>query len=384
MIRNLNQMNFHEYGTILTERPLGEKGMISEDNSVVLDVMEREADIYLLESDTWISRNRGKVVISVSLDGKRFRHFVLDRPVCVRAGVFVSLNSIFTDGAISYSTRKPVEPIGKRPIGDFSIPAQLQIDNMYTFFYEEREKGFVFSGESHPALELLYVDQGSLHVVIDGKEHCLQQGEMIIVGENQWHTLFSNIDVAPRFISLMFGLTLGDVRPLLNRKLAAPQSIVTMLQRMNQEQKTMDPFSNDIIIAHLHMLLLLLLREQAAPTTRKLQTSNSIHSENEIIRQAQQYVSAHIREKLSVPLVAKHVDVSPSYLTALFHKNLQISPGEYIRRTKLQESKQMIREKNLNFTEIAAELQYSTVHHFSRQFKEKFGITPTEYAKSVR
>ena len=68
----------------------------------------------------------------------------------------------------------------------------------------------------------------------------------------------------------------------------------------------------------------------------------------------------------------------------LFHKNLQISPGEYIRRIKLQESKQMIRENNLNFTEIAAELQYSTVHHFSRQFKEKFGITPTEYAKSVR
>ena len=69
---------------------------------------------------------------------------------------------------------------------------------------------------------------------------------------------------------------------------------------------------------------------------------------------------------------------------ALFHKNLQISPGEYIRRIKLQESKQMIRENNLNFTEIAAQLHYSTVHHFSRQFKEKFGITPTEYAKSVR
>ena len=103
-----------------------------------------------------------------------------------------------------------------------------------------------------------------------------------------------------------------------------------------------------------------------------------------IIRRAQQFISEHVREKLTVPLVARHVDVSPSYLTALFHKNLQISPGEYIRRTKLQESKQMIRENNLNFTEIAAELQYSTVHHFSRQFKEKFGITPTEYAKSVR
>ena len=73
-----------------------------------------------------------------------------------------------------------------------------------------------------------------------------------------------------------------------------------------------------------------------------------------------------------------------AYLTVLFQKNLQISPGEYIRRIKLQESKQMIREGNLNFTEIAAALQYSTVHHFSRQFKEQFGITPTEYARSVR
>jgi AraC-like DNA-binding protein len=78
------------------------------------------------------------------------------------------------------------------------------------------------------------------------------------------------------------------------------------------------------------------------------------------------------------------VDVSPSYMTALFHKNLQISPGEYIRRIKIQESKQMIREGNMNFTEIAEALHYSTVHHFSRQFKDKVGFTPTEYAKSVR
>ena len=128
---------------------------------------------------------------------------------------------------------------------------------------------------------------------------------------------------------------------------------------MLREQEFMDAYSNDIILYQLNLLLLQLQREAASPKAGKLQTSNAVHSENEIIRQAQQFISAHIREKLSVPLVARQVDVSPSYLTALFHKNLQISPGEYI-------------------------LHYSTVHHFSRQFKEKFGITPTEYAKSVR
>ena len=132
----------------------------------------------------------------------------------------------------------------------------------------------------------------------------------------------------------------------------------------------------------LHQLLLLLLRHQEPAA--KLMASNSLNSENEIICRAQQYISTHIREKLSVPHVAKMVDVSPSYMTALFHKNLQISPGEYIRRIKIQESKQMIREGNMNFTEIANALHYSTVHHFSRQFKDKVGFTPTEYAKSVR
>ena len=255
---------------------------------------------------------------------------------------------------------------------------------MYTFFYQEKEQGFLFPGESHPMAELTYVDQGSLHSVAEGQDLLLKQGDLVIYGPGQWHMQYADIGVAPRFVTISFASRGNQLNALLNRKFTAPQKAVTLLQNMLREQETTDALSGDIILCQLNLLLLLLLRETTAPTGGKLQTANAVHSENEIIRQAQQFISSHIREKLSVPLVARQVDVSPSYLTALFHKNLQISPGEYIRRIKLQESKQMIRENNLNFTEIAAELQYSTVHHFSRQFKEKFGITPTEYAKSVR
>ena len=38
----------------------------------------------------------------------------------------------------------------------------------------------------------------------------------------------------------------------------------------------------------------------------------------------------------------------------------------------------------MNFSQIAAALHYSTIHHFSRQFKEKFGVSPSEYAKSLQ
>ena len=144
------------------------------------------------------------------------------------------------------------------------------------------------------------------------------------------------------------------------------------------EQERMDNQSADMVISLLQMLLLTLQKEE---TKRQIPIATG---ENEIIRRCQQYIGNHVTEKLTVPLVAQGVQVSASYLTALFHKHLQISPGEYIRRIKLEKSKQMIREGKMNFTEISDTLQYSTVHHFSRQFKQVFGITPTEYAKSVR
>ena len=267
---------------------------------------------------------------------------------------------------------------------EFRLRRQIQVSSIYTFFYQEKEKGFTFPGETHKPLELTYVDKGTLHSVADGKDILLEQGDLVIYGPDQWHMQYADVDMSPSYITITFDLVGDYSQELVNRKFTIPQSAVPTLQRMLRELDRMDAFSSDMVICMLQLLLLELLREQVSPAGTKLRTTNAVNSENEIIRRAQQFISEHVREKLTVPLVARHVDVSPSYLTALFRKNLQISPGEYVRRIKLQESKQMIREDNMNFTEIAAALQYSTVHHFSRQFKDKFGITPTEYAKSVR
>ena len=381
MIRNLNQMTFQGFGTIPPERAQSAKGL---DKGTEYTLSGADAQVYRAVTETWISCGTGTSVLSVSRDGENFLHFYLDKRVCVAGGVIFALTPFKGDSTVFVSAR--VEPAmeDKKISATLHIEHKLRVDALYTFFYHEKEQGFLFPGESHPMLELTYVDQGSLHSVADGQDLLLKQGDMVIYGPNQWHMQYADVDVAPRYVTLTFDLRDEAIQHLVNRKFTASRQVVALLRQMLREHEQLDQFSNDMIIAQLNMVLLELMREAAAPSNAKLQTSNAIHSENEIIRKAQQYISSHIREKLSVPLVARQVDVSPSYLTALFHKNLQISPGEYIRRIKLQESKQMIRENDLNFTEIAAALQYSTVHHFSRQFKEKFGITPTEYAKSVR
>ena len=383
MIRNLNQVTFRCFGSVPSERIQTDRNLFRDD-AVALRLSQTQVTVYRAAAETRISCSMGMSVLCVSTDGEAYQQFYLDKPTVVRTGVYFSLEPFQGDATVLISASVPPEELGIRSPVSMRVEHQLRVDGIYTFFYQEKEQGFLFSGESHPMTELTYVDQGALHSVVDGQDLLLKQGDLVLYGPGQWHMQYADIGVAPRFVTISFDVSGVELAPMLNRKFTAPQSVVTLLQSMLREQERMDAYSSDIILYQLNLLLLNLQRESAEPKVGKLQTSNAVHSENEIIRQAQQYISTHIREKLSVPLVARQVDVSPSYLTALFHKNLQISPGEYIRRIKLQESKQMIRENNLNFTEIAAALQYSTVHHFSRQFKEKFGITPTEYAKSVR
>ena len=383
MIRNLNPLTFRDFGSVLPERsPAGKPG--EQTAGIRVELRSDHAELMRARSCVRLNGDNGNAVLSVSTNGTDFYHFYLDKTVELAEGIWFSL-SPFVDAATAWMYA-PLEPerLGTRPLTSLRVEHVRRVGAVYTFFYHEKEQGFLFSGEAHPMVELTYVDQGSMHSVADGRDLVLKQGDVVIYGPNQWHMQYADIGVAPRYVTITFDMEGADLAPLLNRSFTAPQNVVSLLQQMLREQEKMDAYSLDVILSQLNLLLLYLLREAENPTGRKLQTSNSVHSENEIIRQAQQFISANIRQKLSVPMVARQVDVSPSYLTALFHKNLQISPGEYIRRIKLQESKQMIRENNLNFTQIAAELQYSTVHHFSRQFKDKFGITPTEYAKSVR
>ena len=380
MIWNLNQMNFRGFGVILPEK---DKQTIQV-NLHSIPLLPENSCVYQSVADTWLSNESGQTILSVSEDGEHYRDFYLDKAVWIQKGIWFALTAFQGKSSVLMAGHSfPREVETRITAGNFEIRPKLKIDCLYTFFYHEKEQGFVFPGEAHSMLELTYVDQGTLHSVAEGQDLVLNQGDMVLYGPGQWHMQYADIGVAPRYVTISFDLSGYDVSGLLNRKFQSSQKAISLLQQMLQEQERMGEYANDMIISLLSILLISLLRTADTPGGR-LQAAHCINNENEIIRNAQQYIGSHVREKLSVPLVARNADVSTSYLTALFHKHLQISPGEYIRRVKLQESKQMIREGEMNFTEIAAALQYSTIHHFSRQFKEKFGITPSEYAKSLR
>ena len=384
MICHLNQQAFQKFGTIFSERQADAAAEDRAGSAQVLRLTRAENPLFLSQHPCRVCPGGHMTVLSVSEDGSTFQRFYLDKPVQVRPGIIFCLSPVGESSTAELAAPEAPQVLEYRQVRDElrTLPS-FRVESLYTLFYQEKEKGFFFPGEAHPMVELTYVDRGEVHSVADGENLLLKKGDMVLYAPEQWHMQYADMGEAPRYVTVSFQVEGQLPGQLYNRRLVAPREALELLEQMLREQEQGVAYGEDMLLALLTQLLVILCRKlDGAP--EKLQAGHAVRSENETIRRAQQYIGAHVRQKLTVPLVASAVEVSPSYLTALFHKHLGIAPGEYIRRIKLQESKQMIRENTMNLTQIAAELQYSTVHHFSRQFKDRFGITPSEYAKSVK
>ena len=92
----------------------------------------------------------------------------------------------------------------------------------------------------------------------------------------------------------------------------------------------------------------------------------------------------HIHEQLTIEKICKTTLVSRSHLQKLFQEIHGCGVMEFFTLMKIDTAKEMIRSNQLNFTQISDRLGYTSIHYFSRQFKEYMGCTPGQYRAAVR
>ena len=89
-----------------------------------------------------------------------------------------------------------------------------------------------------------------------------------------------------------------------------------------------------------------------------------------------------INVKSSVYLAEK-LSHSYGYLSNLFSDVTYTSIENYIILQKIEYAKQLIVSSDLSLTEIAFQLNYSSVAHLSTQFKNVTGITPSSFQRII-
>ena len=391
MIRNLNRLSFSAYGRVLGEHlsnhgfPSGAQWIASRQEIIgKSDVLYRcvDADVYMdYESCMAV------LLVSLRADEDALEAFYLDKPVCIRQGVYYCVVPFDESCCVHLCTCRDAQILKTPRAFDgavSSMTANLNIRGIRTLFYQEKENGFFFQGEAHRQYELTYMDKGSMRSIVAGQEYVLNPGEMMLYGPNQWHSQYSEGEELVCFLTIAFDMDCDYADILLNRKLQVDSVGAALLNSILRESRQADVLSGDFICCELMRFLLEMIRcvhrgEQGAPLSR----SYASNSENDIVDQALRYITEHIYDKLTVAAVARAVNVSPSYLSVLFSRHLRIKPSDYIRREKLEESKRLIKRGEMNFSQIADQLKFSSVCHFSYLFKRWYSMTPTEFSRSI-
>ena len=91
-------------------------------------------------------------------------------------------------------------------------------------------------------------------------------------------------------------------------------------------------------------------------------------------------ITKHISDSsFSVEMFAEELAISRSGLQKKIHSLIGETPGDLIRRIRLNKAAELIKYKFGNISEIALEIGYNNPTHFSQAFKRQFGITPSQF-----
>lgn len=92
-----------------------------------------------------------------------------------------------------------------------------------------------------------------------------------------------------------------------------------------------------------------------------------------------EYIYNNIHDRITVNDLAIHTNLSASYLSRLFKKELGVAISDYIRDKKIEKAKNLLKYSDFTSIDIANYLAFSSQSHFIQTFEKQVGITPKKY-----
>lgn len=112
-----------------------------------------------------------------------------------------------------------------------------------------------------------------------------------------------------------------------------------------------------------------------------IEFQESSWDKNSVIDEVKFYLDINYAEKIKLQDVAKAYGIHPNYLTRIFHEKYGASPKQYLMNLKLKKAGRLLATTKLNISIIASSLGFDDQLSFSKYFKKKFGVSPSEYRR---
>lgn len=237
----------------------------------------------------------------------------------------------------------------------------------------------------------VYVASGTASYFIDDIAEEIKEGQLLFVVP---HQIYFQLKAAPafRFYKLTFG---EDVLTLL------PGSFSFLDYCFNAPVVSFDTFSQKRVCT-LMQTLRTILKSGKGQTELIIAYVNTLLSEIETAYQSREVISPQLRYNIqkfhffrglvekeytqqpTAAALAARMDISTDTLNRIVARFSGHNVKEYIIRRIIKEAKRNLFYENASIKELAYNLGFSDPNYFSRLFKNKEGISITDYVKKMR
>lgn len=282
----------------------------------------------------------------------------------------------------------------------------VTINRIISVHYFQYMSDFSFPGESHDFWELVCVDRVEIDALAGDRRLTLKKGNILFHKPNEFHNVLTNGKVSPSLVVIGFECHSPAIKSFEDQLMSVQDTEKELMAQIIVEARNTfsgrldDPYQEELIfnseplafgsaqlISHyLEQLMIHLYRRYFSYSlpVRSSRFLAEASSGNDTYNRIVRYMEEHLGERMTIDRICRDNLVGRSQLQKLFRDTKGCGVIEFFSMMKIDTAKQMIRDNQLNFTQIADRLGYNSIHYFSRQFKQITTMTPSEYATSIR
>ena len=283
------------------------------------------------------------------------------------------------------------------------IKRDIVIDGFNSIYFFEFGKDFSHPPERHNFWELVYVDSGKVNALVQDKGRTLSQGEVIFHHPMEKHAHVSNQKDPNTMLVVSFSTKSEAMSFFKGKIFTADKTAKTLLSLFISEAKralgqipsdyrNRDPldFSNaepgsfQLLECYLTEFLLTLKRRATGDSSAvRKNTDSREQKEDALIKLIEAFMVENLYTPLTLSDICTKFYIGKSQLCKLFSEHFGDGPIEHYKRLKIAEAKKLLLLEEHSVTRIADLLGFSSIHNFSRSFKNAVGISPTEYKRKL-
>jgi AraC-like DNA-binding protein len=236
-------------------------------------------------------------------------------------------------------------------------------------------------GDSFQVVKVL---EGRGEVVIGKERFAADAGGVFWVPPYTWHESIDPVPSSPRMLDMRIARVASNPGPVPLRRMPYhiptdhEPAVLVCFHEIVKEYARRRPYWEWTISTLINQFILLLAR--ALETSAALQQASRVAGyrvDTAGVEKALNFIHQNYFQSIDLKQLAGVAGMSVSRFSKLFSAVVGTTPIDYLIDFRLKRASEMIAEERFTLTQIAAAVGFSSIHHFSRCYKQRLGQPPS-------